>query len=96
MLPIKETDPKLRNYYYFIRIFKLYLLFKAAIKAGNIGYISRALDIIFIYIFGLSSKNYVIVLIFLAYYTRNKGADLAINRALLANSIVNETGKIDK
>ena len=88
-----ETDPELRNHYYFLRIFEPYLLLKAAIKHGDIGYISRALDIMTIYILGSSSKNYAMVSMFLAYHTRSKGSDPRIGEALLANSIVNETGK---
>ena len=91
----EETDPELRNHYYFLQMFEPYILLKAAIKYGDIAYMSRALDIMTMYILGSSSKNYAIVSLFLAYHTRSKGSDPAIGRALLANSIVNETGKID-
>ena len=68
----QEMDPELRNHYYFTQMFEPYLLLKAAIKAGDVGYINRALDIMSIIIFGSSSKNYAIVSIFLAYLTLTK------------------------
>ena len=91
----EETDPELRNHYYFTQMFEPYLLLKAAIKYGDVGYISRALDKMSIYIFGSASTNYAIVSMFLAYLTRSKGSDPAVARAWLANAIVNETGKTD-
>ena len=88
-----EKDPEYSNHLQFLQIVRPYLLLKSAIHFGDVGYISRALDVLCIYFNGSRAKNYSTLTLWWAHHTHTDAATDELKRAILANSLVNTTGR---
>ena len=93
--PAKEEDPEYRNHMQFIQSVEPYLIMKHGIKYGDIGYISTALARMCFYFNGSSSHNYAQLMLWWAHHTASDAADEELQKAILANSLINTTGRKD-
>ena len=89
----EEQDPERRNHGLLLQMIQPYLLLKTAIHFGDIGFISRALDIMCLYFNGSRSFKYAYLTLWWVHHTHTKAVDPKLARAILANSMVNTSGK---
>ena len=93
VMPADEEDPEYSNHLQFLQMVRPYLLLKSAIHFGDVGYISRAIDLLCIYFNGSRAKNYSMLTLWWAHHTHTDAAADELKRAILANSLVNTTGR---
>ncbi|KAI9849692.1 MAG: hypothetical protein M1837_002818 [Sclerophora amabilis] len=83
------------NHILFLEQTETYILLKYAIKFGNIGLISRAVDRCCIYFAGMNQFKYSFETLYFKRLTTTSAATPALRRAILANSLVNNRGQSD-
>ena len=93
--PNDEKDQELQNHKRFMQMVEPFLILKYGIKYGDVGLISQALDQMCIYFHGSKSSKYAHLMLYWQYLTRSKATTDVLKRAVLANSLVNLTGKED-
>lgn len=89
--PAKDTE--FLNHVKFLQLVETYKVLKHAIKHADIGLLKRALSRCCIYFAGSSSKNYAMELIYLWWISASSASDPVLQRAVLANGLVNQQGK---
>ncbi|KAI9845730.1 MAG: hypothetical protein M1837_004563 [Sclerophora amabilis] len=88
-------DEEYRNHLLFLEQTETYILLKYAIKFGDIGLISRAVDRCCIYFAGTNQFKYSFETLYFKRLTTTSAATAPLRRAILANSLVNNRGESD-
>lgn len=92
-----SLDEKAGNEYWnhvqFLRITSSYLLLKYSIKHGDIGLLRRAITYVCFYFNGSKQRNYAYETLYLFHLTCTEAANPSLQRAILANGLINWQGK---
>jgi len=89
------NDEELRNHVLFLQHTQTYLLLKYSIKHADLGLLRRAIDRCCIYFHGSGQSNYAFEMLYLQRLTSTPAATPELQRAILANGLVNRQGKED-
>ena len=89
------SDIELRNHILFLQHMQTYLLLKYAIKRADIGLVRRAIDRCCIYFHGSAQHKYAYEMLYLYRLISTSAASPQLQRAILANSLVNPRGAAD-
>jgi len=88
-------DQELRNHILFLQHTQVYLLLKYSIKHADLGLLRRAIDRCCIYFHGSGQSKYAYEMLYLLRLTSTRAATPELQRAILANGLVNRQGKAD-
>ena len=88
-----ESDPEYRNHKQLLQTIEPYLILKYGIKHGDLGYVRMALMRMAFYFNGSSSHKYGNLMLWWAHHTASGAAHPDLQRAILANSLINTTGR---
>lgn len=89
------NDIELRNHILFLQHTQTYLLLKYAIKRADIGLLRRAVDRCCIYFHGSAQHKYAYEMLYLHRLISTSAASPELQRAILANGLVNPRGAAD-
>jgi len=89
------NDIELRNHILFLQHTQTYLLLKYAIKRADIGLLRRAVDRCCIYFHGSAQHKYAYEMLYLHRLISTSAASPELQRAILANGLVNSRGAAD-
>lgn len=90
-----SSDMELRNHVLFLQHVQTYLLLKFAIKHADIGLLRRAVDRCCIYFHGSGQHKYAYEMLYLQRLISTSAASPELQRAILANGLVNPRGMAD-
>jgi hypothetical protein len=88
-------DMGLRNHVLFLQHTQTYLLLKYSIKHADLGLLRRAIDRCCLYFHGSGQSRYAYEMLYLQRLTSTHAATPELQRAILANGLVNRQGKVD-
>jgi hypothetical protein len=88
-------DEELRNHVLFLQHTQVYLLLKYSIKRADLGLLRRAIDRCCVYFHGSGQSRYAFEMLYLQRLTSTRAATPELQRAILANGLVNRQGKAD-
>ncbi len=88
-------DQELRNHILFLQHTQVYLLLKYSIKHADLGLLRRAIDRCCVYFHGSGQSRYAYEMLYLLRLTSTRAATPELQRAILANGLVNRQGKAD-
>ncbi|KAH6974697.1 hypothetical protein EDB80DRAFT_693140 [Ilyonectria destructans] len=88
-------DEELRNHILFLQHTQTYLLLKYSIKHADLGLLRRAIDRCCVYFHGSGQSRYAFEMLYLQRLTSTRAATPELQRAILANGLVNRQGKAD-
>jgi hypothetical protein len=86
-------DEELRNHVLFLQHTQTYLLLKYSIKHADLGLLRRAIDRCCLYFHGSGQSRYAYEMLYLFRLTSTRAATPELQRAILANGLVNRQGK---
>ncbi|KAH6985308.1 hypothetical protein EDB80DRAFT_656411 [Ilyonectria destructans] len=86
-------DEELRNHVLFLQHTQTYLLLKYSIKHADLGLLRRAIDRCCVYFHGSGQSRYAYEMLYLHRLTSTRAATPELQRAILANGLVNRQGK---
>lgn len=86
-------DLELRNHVLFLQHTQTYLLLKYSIKHADLGLLRRAIDRCCVYFHGSGQSKYAYEMLYLLRLTSTRAATPELQRAILANGLVNRQGK---
>jgi hypothetical protein len=89
------NDQELRNHILFLQHTLTYLLLKYSIKHADLGLLRRAIDRCCVYFHGSGQSRYAYEMLYLQRLTSTDAATMELQRAILANGLVNRQGKVD-
>lgn len=89
------NDMELRNHILFLQHTQTYLLLKYAIKRADIGLLRRAVDRCCLYFHGSAQHKYAYEMLYLHRLISTSAASPELQRAILANGLVNPRGAAD-
>lgn len=89
------SDMELRNHVLFLQHVQTYLLLKFAVKHADIGLLRRAVDRCCIYFHGSGQHKYAYEMLYLQRLISTSAASPELQRAVLANGLVNPRGTAD-
>jgi hypothetical protein len=92
--PLTDDD-ELRNHVLFLQHTQTYLLLKYSIKHADIGLLRRAIERCCVYFQGSGQSKYAYEMLYLQRLTSTRAASTRLQRAILANGLVNRQGKTD-
>lgn len=94
-----EIDPESHSEYmntlHFIMLARGYLMLKLGIRHGDLGLIKRAIGFAVLFFNGSRHRNYAYEMLYLYRLIATEAADPILQRAILANSLVNYSGCSD-
>jgi hypothetical protein len=88
-------DEELRNHVLFLQHTQTYLLLKYAIKHADLGLLRQAIDRCCVYFHGSGQYRYAFEMLYLQRLTSTSAATPELQRAILANGLVNRQSKAD-
>ena len=88
-------DLELRNHVLFLQHTQTYLLLKYSIKHADLGLLRRAIDRCCVYFHGSGQFKYAYEMLYLQRLISTRAATPELQRAILANGLVNRQGKAD-
>ncbi|KAH8656432.1 hypothetical protein BGZ61DRAFT_308610, partial [Ilyonectria robusta] len=88
-------DEELRNHVLFLQHTQTYLLLKYSIKHADLGLLRRTIDRCCLYFHGSGQSRYAYEMLYLHRLTSTRAATPQLQRAILANGLVNRRGKED-
>jgi hypothetical protein len=88
-------DEELRNHVLFLQHTQTYLLLKYSIKHADLGLLCRAIDRCCVYFHGSGQSKYAFEMLYLHRLTSTHAATPELQRAILANGLINRQGKAD-
>jgi hypothetical protein len=88
-------DEEFRNHVLFLQHTQNYLLLKYAIKHADLGLLRRAINRSCLYFHGSGQSNYAHEMLYLYRLTSTHAASPELQRAILANGLINRRGKAD-
>jgi hypothetical protein len=88
-------DLELRNHVLFLQHTQTYLLLKYSIKHADLCLLCRAIDRCCVYFHGSGQSKYAYEMLYLQRLTSTRAATPKLQRAILANGLVNRRGKGD-
>jgi hypothetical protein len=88
-------DQELRNHILFLQHTQVYLLLKYSIKHADLGLLRRAIDRCCVYFHGSGQSKYAYEMLYLLRLTSTRAATPELQRAILANGLVNRQGRAD-
>jgi hypothetical protein len=88
-------DQEFVNHVRFLQEVETYKVLKYGIKHGDIGLISRAIDMCCIYFKGARQNNYANEMLYLKWLTTTKACDPVLRKAILSNGLVNPHSRLD-
>ena len=91
----ETDDEELRNHVLFLQHTQTYLLLKYAIKHADLGLLRRAIDRCCLYFQGSGQSNYAYEMLYLQRLISTNAASPELQRAILANGLINRRGKAD-
>ena len=91
----QSGDAEFFNHIRFLQVIDTYKLLKYAIKHADIGLLKRVIPRLCLYFAGSSSKNYAYDMLLLWRLVGTSACDPVLQRAILANSLVNLRGRPD-
>jgi hypothetical protein len=91
----RSDDTEFFNHIRFLQVIDTYKLLKYAIKHADIGLLKRVIPRLCLYFAGSSSKNYAYDMLILWRLVGTSACDPVLQRAILANSLVNLRGRPD-
>ena len=91
----QSGDTEFFNHIRFLQVIDTYKLLKYAIKHADIGLLKRVIPRLCLYFAGSSSKNYAYDMLLLWRLVGTSACDPVLQRAILANSLVNLRGRPD-
>ena len=91
----RSGDAEFFNHIRFLQVIDTYKLLKYAIKHADIGLLKRVIPRLCLYFAGSSSKNYAYDMLLLGRLVGTSACDPVLQRAILANSLVNLRGRPD-
>lgn len=86
-------DQELRNHILFLQHTQTYLLLKYSIKHADLGLLRRAIDRCCLYFHGSGQTKYAYEMLYLQRLISTRAATPELQRAILANGLVNRQGK---
>ena len=89
------NDEELRNHVLFLQHTQTYLLLKYSIKHADLGLLRRAIDRCCVYFHGSGQCKYAYEMLYLQRLTSTRAATPELQRAILANGLINRRGKVD-
>ena len=90
-----DKDIERRNHMLYLQQGRTFLLLKHAIKYGDIGHLRHAIDAVVLIFLGAGASNYTTELLFLQRCLHTEFCSEELQRAILATSFVNISGKPD-
>ena len=88
-------DLEFRNHVLFLQHTQTYLLLKYAIKHADLGLLRRAIDRCCVYFHGSGQSKYAYEMLYLQRLTSTHATTPELQRAILANGLINRQGKAD-
>jgi hypothetical protein len=88
-------DQELRNHILFLQHTQTYLLLKYSIKHADLGLLRRAVDRCCVYFHGSGQYKYAFEMLYLQRLTSTCATTPELQRAILANGLINRRGKAD-
>jgi hypothetical protein len=88
-------DLELRNHVLFLQHTQTYLLLKYSIKHADLGLLRRAVDRCCVYFHGSGQSRYAYEMLYLQRLTSTCATDPELQRAILANGLINRRGRAD-
>jgi hypothetical protein len=88
-------DQELRNHILFLQHTQTYLLLKYSIKHADLGLLRRAVDRCCVYFHGSGQYKYAFETLYLQRLTSTCATTPELQRAILANGLINRRGKAD-
>ncbi|KAL9594963.1 MAG: hypothetical protein Q9179_005169 [Wetmoreana sp. 5 TL-2023] len=89
------SDMEFRNHVLFLQHTQTYLLLRYAIKRADIGLLRRAVDRCCLYFHGSAQHKYAYEMLYLQRLISTSAASPELQRAILANGLVNPRGAAD-
>ena len=88
-------DEELRNHILYLQHTQTYLLLKYSIKHADLGLLRRAIDRCCLYFNGSGQSRYAYEMLYLQRLTSTQAATPELQRAILANGLINRQGNVD-